>query len=99
MISKLIKFPILKRLIPSISLRFLKILNKNRGYFKVNDFEMYLDFLDPIDREIILSQEFEKQEIDFLINEIKLNKNWNVLPFVFKTILRIYLTNGIFLNR
>ena len=74
MISKLIKLPILKRLIPSISLRLLKILKKNRGYFKVNDFEMFLDFLDPIDREIILSQEFEKQEISFLINQIKSNK-------------------------
>mgnify|MGYP001309744888 CR=1 FL=1 len=74
MISKLIKLPILKRLIPSISLRLLKILNKNRGYFKVNNFEMFLDFLDPIDREIILSQEFEKKEIDFLINQIEFNK-------------------------
>jgi FkbM family methyltransferase len=74
MISKLIKFPILKRLIPSISLRILKILNKNRGFFRVNGFEMFLDFLDPIDREIILSQEFEKQEINFLIDQIKLNK-------------------------
>jgi FkbM family methyltransferase len=74
MISKLIKLPILKRLIPSISLRLLKIFNKNRGYFKVNDFEMFLDFLDPIDREIILSQEFESQEINFLINQIKSNK-------------------------
>ena len=74
MISKLIRFPVLKRLIPSISLRVLKILNKNRGYFKVNDFEMFLDFLDPIDREIILTQEFEKQEIDFLIDQIRTNK-------------------------
>jgi hypothetical protein len=74
MISKLIKFPILKRLIPSISLRILKILNKNRGFFRVNGFEMFLDFLDPIDREIILSQEFEKQEINFLVDQIKLNK-------------------------
>ena len=73
MIPKLIKLPVLKRLIPSISLRVLRILKKNRGYFKINDFEMFLDFLDPIDREIILSQEFEKQEIDFLIEQIKRN--------------------------
>jgi FkbM family methyltransferase len=73
MISKLIKLPILKRLIPSILLRLLIILNKNRGYFKVNDFEMFLDFLDPIDREIILSQKFESEEINFLINQIKLD--------------------------
>ena len=76
MIPKLIKLPVLKRLIPSISLRVLRILKKNRGYFKINDFEMYLDFLDPIDKEIILSQEFEKQEIDFLIEQIK-RKNIN----------------------
>ena len=50
MIPKLIKLPILKRLIPSISLRLLRILKKNRGYFKINDFEMFLDFLYPIDR-------------------------------------------------
>ena len=73
MIPKLIKLPVLKRLIPSISLRVLRILKKNRGYFKINDFEMFLDFLDPIDREIILSQEFEKQEINFLIEQIKGN--------------------------
>ena len=73
MISKLIKFPLLKRIIPSLSIRFLRLLNKNRGYFKINQFKMFLDFLDPIDREIILSQEFEKQEIDFLINQIKYN--------------------------
>jgi len=73
MIPRLIKLPVLKRLIPSISLRVLRILKKNRGYFKINDFEMFLDFLDPIDREIILSQEFEKQEIDFLIEQIRGN--------------------------
>ena len=73
MISKLIKFPILKRVIPSLSIRFFRLLNKNRGYFKINEFKMFLDFLDPIDREIILSQEFEKKEIDVLINQIKYN--------------------------
>jgi len=73
MIPKLMKLPILKRLIPSLSLRLLRILKKNRGYFKINDFEMFLDFLDPIDREIILKKEFEKQEIDFLINQIRAN--------------------------
>ena len=76
MIPKLIKLHVFKRLIPIISLRVLRILKKNRGYFKINDFEMYLDFLDPIDKEIILSQEFEKQEIDFLIEQIK-RKNIN----------------------
>ena len=74
MISKLIKLPLLKRIIPSLSIRILKLLKKNRGYFKIDNFEMFLDFLDPIDREIILSQEFEKQEIKFLVEQIKINK-------------------------
>ena len=34
---------------------------------------MYLDFLDPIDREIILFKEFEKIELDFLLNQIRKN--------------------------
>ena len=76
MITKIIKLPILKRLIPSISIRFLKLLKRNRGYFKINNIEMFLDFLDPIDREIILHQEFESKEIDFLIKQIK-NNNIN----------------------
>ena len=56
MLAYLIKFPILKRLIPSLSLRILKSLKKNRGFFRVKSLKMFLDFLDPIDREIILSQ-------------------------------------------
>ena len=35
---------------------------------------MFLDFLDPIDREIILTKEFEKKELEFLINQIRKNK-------------------------
>ena len=35
---------------------------------------LLLLFLDPIDREIILFNEFENQEIEFLINEIKRKK-------------------------
>tara|TARA_B100001057_G_C22699499_1_gene891095 strand:- start:100 stop:879 length:780 start_codon:yes stop_codon:yes gene_type:complete len=72
-LSKLIKIPLLKRLIPSISIRILNFIKKNRGYYRVQDFMMYLDFLDPIDREIILQQEFEKAEVNYLINSIKKN--------------------------
>lgn len=79
MLSYLIKFPILKRLIPSLSLRILKFFNKNRGFFRVKNLELFLDFLDPIDREIILSQNFEKDEINFLINMINFYKIKNFL--------------------
>ena len=65
MLKELIKFPILKRIIPSILIRILKITNKNRGYFKIKDIDMYLDFLDPIDREIILNKNYETDEFNF----------------------------------
>mgnify|MGYP001358565686 FL=1 len=74
MLSKIVKLPILKRLIPSLAIRILKIIGKNRKYYSIRGIDMYLDFLDPIDREIILFNEFEKQEIEFLISEIKKKK-------------------------
>ena len=79
MLNYLIKVPILKRLIPSISIKILKYLGKNRGYFRVQNLEMFLDFLDPIDREIILKQNFESEEIEFLIKKIKFYKIKNFL--------------------
>ena len=74
MLSKLIKFPLFKRAIPSLTLIFLKLFKKNRGYFKIKDTKMFLDFLDPIDKQIILKQEYEKLETDYLITEIKNNQ-------------------------
>ena len=70
MISKLLKVPFLKRLIPSLAVRVLKLFKKNRGYFKIKNLKMFLDFLDPIDREIILLQQYEKLEIDYLAEQI-----------------------------
>ena len=79
MIKYLIKIPILKRLIPSIGIRLLKILKKNRGYFNINGFKMYLDFLDPIDRIIILNQAYEVEEMNILT---KLIKKHSVTKFI-----------------
>ena len=73
MIKYLIKIPILKRLIPSIGIRLLKILKKNRGFFNIDGFKMYLDFLDPIDRAIILNKTYEIEEINILTQLIRNN--------------------------
>ena len=75
MIEYLIKIPILKKLIPSIGVRLLKILKKNRGYFNINGFVMYLDFLDPIDRNIILNKTYETEEINILTKLINNNSS------------------------
>lgn len=67
MISKLLKIPILKRIIPSLGIKILKFFKRNRGYFIIENTPMFLDFLDPIDREIILYQKFENEEVTDLI--------------------------------
>jgi len=67
MISKLLKIPILKRIIPSLGIKILKLFKKNRGYFVIENTPMFLDFLDPIDRELILYQKFENEEVENLL--------------------------------
>ena len=69
MIRFLIKLPIFKRLIPSIGLRVLRFFKKNRGYFKIGELNFYLDFLDPIDRQIILHKNYENDQVIFLEKE------------------------------
>ena len=46
MINIISKIPILNKLISSLGVRLLKILNKNRGYYKINKINMFLDFLE-----------------------------------------------------
>ena len=74
LIKILIKIPLLKKLITSLGIRLLKLFKKNRGYFSIKNLRMFLDFLDPIDREIILYQEYENSELNFLIKKIKENQ-------------------------
>ena len=62
----LLNFPLFKRLIPSIGIRVLKLLKKNKGFYKINNVLFYLDFLDPIDRKIILYKEYEHDTVSFL---------------------------------
>jgi len=61
-----LNLPIFKRLIPSIGIRVLKLLKKNKGFYKINNILFYLDFLDPIDRKIILYKEYEHDAVSFL---------------------------------
>ena len=57
---------IFRKFFTGLKIRILKILNKNRGYFNIAGITMYLDFLDPIDRELITTQKYEEKEINFL---------------------------------
>ena len=73
MIRFLVKLPIFKRLIPSIGIRVLRFFKKNRGYFKIGEINFYLDFLDPIDRQIILHKNYENDQVIFLEKEMEKN--------------------------
>ena len=61
------------KIIISLKIRILKLLKKNRGYFSIGKIKMFLDYLDPIDREIIEYQKYEDQEINFLLKSIQEN--------------------------
>ena len=73
MIKFLIKLPLFKRLIPSFGIRILRILKRNRGYFRIGKINFFLDFLDPIDRQIILHKVYEHDQVLFVENEFKVN--------------------------
>lgn len=70
LITKLIKIKLFKKIFISLSIRLSKIMNINRGFFNVNCFSMYLDYLDPIDRQIILFQKYEEDIFNFFEKEI-----------------------------
>lgn len=63
----------LKKLLRSLKIRILKLFKKNRGFFLINNTRMFLDYLDPIDREIIENQKYEQKEINFLCKFIQSN--------------------------
>ena len=73
MLEYLIRYPILKRIITSVGVRILKFLKINSRFFDINGFKMFLDFLDPVDRLIILHKTYETEEINILSNLIKEN--------------------------
>jgi FkbM family methyltransferase len=70
----LLKIPIIKRLYPSVLRRLLKLLKLNRRLWKIKNFKMCLDFLDSVDREIILKNEYEPKQIDYFLKHAKNNK-------------------------
>jgi FkbM family methyltransferase len=60
-------------MIPSIGIRILRFFKKNRGYFKIGGINFYLDFLDPIDRQIILNKKYENDQVVFIEREMEKN--------------------------
>jgi len=71
MIKILFKFSIIKKITSSIIRRYFIYFRKNGSYFKVQGIKMFLNFLDPVDKEIILMKEYESEQVNILINNIK----------------------------
>ena len=73
MLQALYKISLLKRLVPSLLKIFIKIFRKNEVIIKDKDVSFILNLTNPIDREIYLKGNYEKEQIDFLSKEIKNN--------------------------
>ena len=73
-IQKIYKFRIFKRIIPTFLKIYIKLLKKNEIIIRHNDINLKLNLFNPIDREIFLKGNYEKKQIDCLVNFIKDNK-------------------------
>ena len=72
-IQHLYKIKLLKRIIPSILKRIIRLFNLNEVIIKKNNFLLLLNLNNPIDREIYLRGNYENTQINFLSGEIKKN--------------------------
>tara|TARA_B110000971_G_C20021900_1_gene506774 strand:+ start:644 stop:1417 length:774 start_codon:yes stop_codon:yes gene_type:complete len=72
-IQHLYKIKLLKRIIPSILKRIIRLFNLNEVIIKKNNFLLLLNLNNPIDREIYLRGNYEAAQINFLSEEIKKN--------------------------
>ena len=57
-IKFILKVPILKRLIPSLSIRILKIFNKNKGYYDIVINSSFAKLVDDDGFELIFTDNF-----------------------------------------
>ena len=73
-LQKIYKIKIFKRLVPSVLKLYIKIFKKNFLIIKHNDIYLKLNLLNPIDREIYLKGQYEKEQIEYLLKHIKEKK-------------------------
>tara|TARA_A100001015_G_scaffold283896_1_gene349710 strand:+ start:16 stop:333 length:318 start_codon:yes stop_codon:yes gene_type:complete len=70
----LYKIDLLKRIVPSLLKIFIKFFKSNEVIVKNNEVLFQLNLMNPIDREIYLKGDYEKQQIDFLSEQITKHK-------------------------
>ena len=64
------KIPIIRRLYSSLAVRFLKLLNINNFLISFMDVKFSLTLDEPIDKSIILFNQYENKQISYAINLI-----------------------------
>lgn len=70
-IKTLLEFLLTKKITSSIIRRYFTYFKKNGSYFKIEGINMFLNFLDPVDKEIILYKKYETKQVNILIQNIK----------------------------
>jgi len=73
MLQALYKIGLFKRLVPSSLKIFIKLFSLNEVIVKNKDVSFILNLMNPIDREIYLKGNYEKEQINFLSEQIKKN--------------------------
>ena len=64
------KIPIVRRIYNSLAVRLLKLLNINNFLMSFMDIKFNLNINEPIDKSIILFNEYENKQINSVINLI-----------------------------
>tara|TARA_B100001093_G_scaffold122511_1_gene115217 strand:+ start:51 stop:1583 length:1533 start_codon:yes stop_codon:yes gene_type:complete len=70
-LNYLTKVKIFKRIIPSITKRILKVLNKNIFIYEFGNLKLIINLNEPMDQLIFFHNEYEKLQMDFLVQKIK----------------------------
>lgn len=71
LLQLLIKIKIFKRIIPSLIKRFLKIINKEVFIIKFKNIYLEININEPMDQLIFFKNNYEDEQINYLINKIK----------------------------
>ena len=70
-LQSIYKVKIFKRIVPSLLKIYIRILNMSEVVVENNEIKLYLNLKNPIDREIYLTGNYEKNQIDFLSEQIE----------------------------
>jgi FkbM family methyltransferase len=73
-LNDLYKISLLKRIVPSILKIYIKIFKKNEIIIKHKKIFLKLNLFNPIDREIFLKDNYEKDQLDYLTKIIEEKK-------------------------